>query len=780
MRLLSLSSYFRCRHSLLRVPTESWATLGNFSSRRHRSGGSSVKPRLDKSKGNRQTAQPEFFRRPDVEINPSHDIPKVDPDNIPAFFEEQVKEWARLQWLPRRLQSFGIPSDEVRHLLTAFVSAVTAGELSTREGHNKYVLSRFVHHLDSDSEYQTHSIDIIYNTILFTWASEPEQAKRLRSVGLSQDTIYRIQALAQAGDFWFPGEEYPEARQINRKVVMHVGPTNSGKTYNALRALAAARTGAYAGPLRLLAHEIWERLNRGQITPAGVEETEKVSTVDSNSALDVAVVHKDGNSKYARACNMRTGEEQRVVDEAAPLMSCTVEMLNLRRLYEVVVIDEIQMIGDPERGNAWTSAVLGVCAKEVHLCGEETAVPIIQALLKDTGDELIINRYERLSPLRVQETLNEDWSKVQKGDCVVTFSRSNIFKLKRQIEKATPFRCAVVYGRLPPEIRSEQAALFNDPNSGYDVLIGSDAVGMGLNLKIRRVIFEKTAKFTGKREEPLSISQTKQIAGRAGRYGLHGNDPPGGYVTSFVPKYLAHIKKALDAPPQPLTSARIGISPKRYQAFSLALPPNSSTKTILAASYYITRIPVYLRQEDMDNKKLDLICQVIGPRIDAMTANDTATFLLSPIPANDSAASEIVSRFFKAYQERMTVDLWECVGDSPLVANLNAVERLQTEAKTKGITSLMIQQLESLHKATVLYVWASFRRPVAWYSLEDVVALKQRLEVALDWALQAITKSQPEDLEYRTTAKKHGKETDGVVYRRWFEERLVQHKEHPQ
>ena len=39
-------------------------------------------------------------------------------------------------------------------------------------------------------------------------------------------------------------------------------------------------------------------------------------------------------------------------------------------------------------------------------------------------------------------------------------------------------RCAVVYGRLPPEIRSEQAALLNDPESGYDVMVGSDAIGI--------------------------------------------------------------------------------------------------------------------------------------------------------------------------------------------------------------------------------------------------------------------------------------------------------------
>ena len=41
---------------------------------------------------------------------------------------------------------------------------------------------------------------------------------------------------------------------------------------------------------------------------------------------------------------------------------------------------------------------------------------------------------------------------------------------------------AVAYGGLPPETRSEQAKLFNDPDSGYDVMVASDAIGMGLNL----------------------------------------------------------------------------------------------------------------------------------------------------------------------------------------------------------------------------------------------------------------------------------------------------------
>ncbi|KAG6897878.1 hypothetical protein C0992_009676 [Termitomyces sp. T32_za158] len=771
MRLLSLSSYSQCRRTLLRAPAGSWTTLVSLSLRRHRSGGSPrPNPRPRSDEGSRKPISPGPLLA-DANITPPYRIPKVDPNNIVPFFEDQVQYWSSLQWLPQRLQDFGIPPEEVRPLVTAFVCAVTSGELSTREEHHKYVLSRFA---QVDDEDRLHHIDVLYTTILFCWASQPEQVQRLQSAGLSTDTVYRIQALVDAADLSFPAEEFTTARKLHRKFIMHVGPTNSGKTHNALRALAAANTGVYAGPLRLLAHEIWERLNRGQIIPAGIEEEENVITDDTDSALDVAVAHKQENLKYARACNMHTGEEHRIVEDSAPLSACTVEMLDTVRHYDVAVIDEIQMIGDSERGNAWTTAVLGVCAKEIHLCGEETAVPVIQALLKETGDELVVQRYERLSPLYVQEeTLNGDWSKVQKGDCIVTFSRGNIFKLKREIEKKTPFRCAVVYGRLPPEIRSEQAALFNDPDSGYDILIGSDAVGMGLNLKIRRVIFQATSKYTGVREAALSISQTKQIAGRAGRYGLHGKDSPGGYVTSLLPESIAHIQEALDAPPQPLSVAYVGVGSRRFQKLSHALPPDSSPQTILAASYYISCLPIYLRHEDMLKKKYHLVCQqLVDTHIDAMTAQDISMFLLSPLPVHDEAASQIVKRFFQAYQEKMSVDLWECMSDSPLVANLDAIERLQTEGKTKGITSVKLQQLESLHKAMVLYLWVCFRRPVSWHSLEDVIALKERLEKALDWALQAMTKLQP-GRDSESDLRRRREEKDKLTYLHGFEERLV-------
>ena len=56
-------------------------------------------------------------------------------------------------------------------------------------------------------------------------------------------------------DLTTPASWYSAARMMRRRVVAHMGPTNSGKTHAALQALKAAGTGVYCGPLRLLAWE---------------------------------------------------------------------------------------------------------------------------------------------------------------------------------------------------------------------------------------------------------------------------------------------------------------------------------------------------------------------------------------------------------------------------------------------------------------------------------------------------------------------------------------------
>jgi ATP-dependent RNA helicase SUPV3L1/SUV3 len=402
------------------------------------------------------------------------------------LFRREAPSWATKVGVRQRLLRFGIPQHELPDLLAAFVRDVKKGDTLRFGEKTPAQLTRLSRDFISASNSNKLAIDQALTSSLYTWATDPCQQKTVEHT-VSRDTVGRMTRLRTAVDFRRIADSFPLARKMRRKLILHVGPTNSGKTHTALRTLAAARVGAYGGPLRLLAHEIYERLNTGQIVPLGAETADNYE-VDETSNLDVQIpgtpraVLKHGNTLFARPCSLITGDEMRHVD-GATLYSCTVEMLSLDKRYDVVVIDEIQMIADSQRGPAWTAAVLGTAAEEVHLCGEERAVPTIEALAKITGDELIVNRYQRLLPLEIApRSLERDLTRIQKGDCIVTFSRTNIFNLKKDIEEKTGLRCAVVYGRLPPEIRAAQAALFNDPHSGFDVLVASDAIGMGLNL----------------------------------------------------------------------------------------------------------------------------------------------------------------------------------------------------------------------------------------------------------------------------------------------------------
>lgn len=46
------------------------------------------------------------------------------------------------------------------------------------------------------------------------------------------------------------------------------------------------------------------------------------------------------------------------------------------------------MLRDPQRGWAWTRALLGVVADEVHICGEAAAIELIKNIMVTTGEDV--------------------------------------------------------------------------------------------------------------------------------------------------------------------------------------------------------------------------------------------------------------------------------------------------------------------------------------------------------------------------------------------------------
>lgn len=139
------------------------------------------------------------------------------------------------------------------------------------------------------------------------------------------------------------------------------------------------------------------------------------------------------------------------------------------------------MIKDPQRGWAWTRALLGLMAEEIHLCGEAGTIDLVKQLCLTTNEDVEVRNYKRLTELHIEDTALGSLDNVEPGDCIVCFSKNDIYSVSRGIE-ATGKEVAVIYGGLPPGTKLAQAAKFNDPENSCKILVATDAIGMGLNL----------------------------------------------------------------------------------------------------------------------------------------------------------------------------------------------------------------------------------------------------------------------------------------------------------
>ncbi len=276
---------------------------------------------------------------------------------------------------------------------------------------------------------------------------------------------------------------FPLAREMERRFIIHVGPTNSGKTYEAIEALKRAESGVYLAPLRLLAYEQYENLNN-----AGA------------------------------ACTLVTGEERRVT-EGAWIRSSTIEMLDYKHWYDVAVIDEAQMMTDSDRGGSWTAAIMGVRAEEIHVCTAPSAEKLVKRLIEDCGDTYTVTYHERMTPLTFENMEFRFPEGVRSGDGLIVFSRRDVHAVAAELQRIGK-KCSIIYGALPYDVRYEEARKFREGET--EIVVATDAIGMGLNMPVCRIVFLKDEKFDGREKRPLRAPEVQQIAGRAGRYGMYG------------------------------------------------------------------------------------------------------------------------------------------------------------------------------------------------------------------------------------------------------------------
>ncbi|XP_018605074.1 ATP-dependent RNA helicase SUPV3L1, mitochondrial [Scleropages formosus] len=466
--------------------------------------------------------------------------------------------------------------------------------------------------------------------------------------------------LRKISDLRVPANWYPEARSIQRKVVFHAGPTNSGKTYHAIQRYLEAKSGVYCGPLKLLAHEIFEKSNS-----AGVP------------------------------CDLVTGEERIFVDpdgQQSGHVACTIEMCSVTTPYEVAVIDEIQMIRDPSRGWAWTRALLGLCAEEIHVCGEAAAINFVTELMYTTGEEVEVRNYERLTPFSLMDHALESLDNLQPGDCVVCFSKNDIYSISRQIE-VRGLECAVIYGSLPPGTKLSQAKKFNDPSDPCKILVATDAIGMGLNLSIRRIIFNSLVKPSinekGEKEmDTITTSQALQIAGRAGRFSSTFKE---GEVTTMHRDDLPVLKEIMGRAVDPIETAGLHPTAEQIEMFAYHLPEATLSNLI----------DIFVSLSQVDG--LYFVCNVddfkfLADMIQHIPLNLRSRYVFCTAPINKK--QPFVCTTFLKFARQFS-------RDEPLTFDWVCRHISWPPMPPKNIKDLA--HLEAVHDVLDLYLWLSYR-----------------------------------------------------------------------
>ena len=260
------------------------------------------------------------------------------------------------------------------------------------------------------------------------------------------------------------------------KVTAVLGPTNTGKTFFAIERMLAHKSGMIGLPLRLLAREVYDRI------------------VKLRGPGEVALI---------------TGEEK-IVPKNPRFYVCTVEAMPLDIPVACLVIDEIQLCADPERGHVFTDRLLHARGTdETLLLGSDTMRGIIQRFIPKTW---FISR-ARFSDLAY--TGAKKLTRLPRRSAVVGFSAEDVYGIAEVIRRQRG-GAAVVLGALSPRTRNAQVELYQ--SGDVDFLVATDAIGMGLNMDVDHVAFAAREKFDGARMRALRPDEIGQIAGRAGRY----------------------------------------------------------------------------------------------------------------------------------------------------------------------------------------------------------------------------------------------------------------------
>ncbi len=260
------------------------------------------------------------------------------------------------------------------------------------------------------------------------------------------------------------------------KITALLGPTNTGKTYEAIESMLSFQSGMIGFPLRLLAREVYDKV---------------ITKVDKNK---VALI---------------TGEEKIIPSEAKYYL-CTVESMPIDKNLDFVAVDEIQMCTDHERGHIFTERLLNLRGEKSTMFMGANSIKNILEKLDNEIEYINKNRLSKLSFIGHKKI-----SRIERKTAIIAFSAEDVYAIAELIRRQKG-GSAIVMGSLSPKTRNSQVQLYQ--SGDVDYLVATDAIGMGINMDLDNVYFSNLRKYDGRKLRRLNLAEIGQIAGRAGRY----------------------------------------------------------------------------------------------------------------------------------------------------------------------------------------------------------------------------------------------------------------------
>lgn len=325
------------------------------------------------------------------------------------------------------------------------------------------------------------------------------------------------------------------------------------------------------------------------------------------------------NEKFFSLCKtfgaenvgMLTGDAS--MNRDAPIICCTQEILSTLALSEgdaggidYAVIDEFHYYGDRDRGMAWQipllalkntrfllmSATLGDTSHISRELEERTEIPV--SLVSSTQRPVPLNFSYNVEPLH--ETIPDLLKEGRAPIYVVSFTQSGCASLAQSLtslnlcskEEKRAVQDAVKGTKLDSpygsDIRRFLFAGVGLHHAGLlpkyrllverlaqagvlKVIVGTDTLGVGINVPIRTVIFNELGKYDGRKNRLLTVRDFKQIAGRAGRKGFDDE----GFVMCQAPGWVIEntaLRRKREANPQKAKKIKLRSAPADQVSWS--------------------------------------------------------------------------------------------------------------------------------------------------------------------------------------------------------------------